>query len=63
MGHKRKDRTISFDYTSSCLLTVHSHDSELVSVTRLQALHYYRVLVELVLSLEPGGILQFPEND
>ena len=43
-------------------LTVHRHDSELVSVARLQALHHDRVLVELVLSLEPRGLLQFPKN-
>ena len=43
-------------------LTVHCHHSELVSVAWLQALHHDRVLVKLVLSLEPRGLLQFPEK-
>ena len=42
-------------------LTVDRDDPELVGVAGLEPLHHDGVLVELVLSLDPGRLLQFPE--
>ena len=51
----------TLDNSNTKQLTVDRDDPELVGVAGLESLHHDRVLVELVLSLDPGRLLQFPE--
>ena len=50
------------DNSNTKQLTVDRDDPELVGVAGLEPLHHDGVLVELVLSLDPGRLLQFPET-